>query len=97
VFFRQLLYIIVIPIPKSNKLKMKEPENLCLAVIRQVHAVLPSAHGKPLIPFYSQTGALDPADIKSIQCVVSRVEDRGKWGLVDRSGPLAHAVFTEAD
>jgi len=51
----------------------------------------------PPIPVYSQTGALDPADIKSIQCVVGRVEDRGKWGLVDRSGPLAHAVFAEVD
>ena len=49
------------------------------------------------IPFYSQSGALDPTDIKSIQCIVGYVEDRGKWGLVDRSGPLAHAVFTEAD
>jgi hypothetical protein len=37
--------------------------------------------------------ALDPADVKSI---VGRVEDRGIWGLVDRSGLLAHAVFTEA-
>jgi hypothetical protein len=39
------------------------------------------------IPSYSQNGALDPADIKSIQCVVGRVEDRSIWGLVDRSGP----------
>lgn len=74
-----------------------EPEIICLAVIRQVHATLPNAHGVPPIPVYSQTGALDPADIKSIQCVVGRVEDRGRWGLVDRSGPLAHAVFAEAD
>jgi len=32
-----------------------------------------------------------------IQCVVGRVEDRLKWGLVDRSGPLAHAVFAEVN
>jgi len=31
------------------------------------------------------------------QCVVGHVEDRGKWGLVDRSDPLAHTVFAEAD
>jgi hypothetical protein len=96
-FFGQLRYIVVIPIPKSKELKTKEPQNVCLAVIRQVHATLPNAHGVPPIPFYSQSGALDPTDIKSIQCVVGRVEDRGKWGLVDRSGPLAHAVFAEAD
>jgi len=76
---------------------MRKPKNLCLTVIQQVHAILPNAHGIPLILVYSQTGALDPADIKSIQCVVGRVEDRGKWGLVDRSGPLAHAVFAEVD
>jgi hypothetical protein len=49
------------------------------------------------IPSYSQNGALDPADIKSIQCVVGRVKGPLIWGLVDRSGPLAHAVFAEAD
>jgi len=96
-FFGQLRYIIVIPIPQSNELKTRKPENLCLVVIQQVHAILPNAHGMPPIPVYSQTGALDPADIKSIQCVVGRVEDRGKWGLVDCSGPLAHAVFAKVD
>ena len=96
-FFGQLQYIIVIPIPKSRELRTKEPLNLCLAVIRQVHAVLPNAHGVPPIPFYSQSGALDPADIKSIQFVVGHVEDWGKCGLIDRSGPLAHAVFVEVD
>ena len=96
-FFRQLLYIVVIPIPESTELKTKKPEVLCLAIIRQVHADLPNAHEILLIPSYEHTGALDPADIKSIQCVVGRVKDRRKWGLIDRSGPLAHAVFTEAD
>jgi len=95
-FFGQLLYIVVISIPGSNELETKEPESLCLAVIQQVKAILPNAHGIPPILFYLQTGALDLANIKSIQCVVGHVEDRGKWGLVDRSGPLAHAVFTEA-
>jgi hypothetical protein len=89
--------IVVIPIPKSKELKTNEPQDVCLAVIRQVHATLPNAQGVPLIPFYSQSGALDPVDIKSIQCVVGRVEDRGRWGLVDRSGPLAHVVFAEVD
>jgi hypothetical protein len=96
-FFGQLCYIIVIPIPESNKLKMKKHETLCLAVIWQVHINFPDAHMMPPISYYSQTGALDPTDIKSIQCIVSHVEDRGDWGLVDCSGPLMHAVFTEED
>jgi len=76
---------------------MKKPEDICLAVIWQVHTILPNTHGMLLIPYYLRTGGLDPADIKSIQCVVGRVEDRGTWGLIDHSGPLAHAVFAEVD
>ena len=96
-FFGQLLYIVVIPIPESTELKMKKPEDLCLAIIWQVHADLPNAHGILPILSYKHTGALDPADIKSIQCVVSRVKDQRKWGLINCSGPLAHVVFTKAD
>ena len=76
---------------------MKKPESVCLAVIWQVNTIFPNAHGIQPLPFYLHNGGLDPADIKSIQCVVGRVEDRGKWGLVDRSGPLAHAIFSEMD
>ena len=75
---------------------MKKAEDLCLVVIRQVHADLPNTYGILPILFYEQTGALDPTDIKSIQCIVGRVKDWKKWGLIDCSGPLAHAVFTEA-
>ena len=76
---------------------MEKPEDVCLAVIRQVHTILPNAHGILPIPYYKQTGALDPADIKSIQCIIGHVEDRGNWGLVDHSGLLVHAVFDEVD
>jgi len=50
-----------------------------------------------LVLYYLRTGSLHPIDIKSIQCMVSRIKDRERWGLIDRSGPLAHAVFTEVD
>jgi len=74
---------------------MKEPETLCLAVIQQV--VVPSAHMVLPVPYYLRTGSPHPVDIKSIQCMVSCVKDQERWGLIDHSGPLAHAVFTEVD
>jgi len=76
---------------------MEKAENICLAVIRQVKTIFPNADRLLPILCYKETGCLDPADIKSIQCIVGRVEDRGEWGLVGCSGPLAHAVFTEAE
>ena len=64
--------------PSSNarNLKRRSLKMFVLRVIWQVHTV---ARRESPIPFYSQSGALDPTDIKSIQCVVGRVEDRGKW------------------
>ena len=76
---------------------MMKPENVCLAIIREVQLDSPSAHQVLPIPTYSKTGALNPVDINSIQCVVGCVEDRGKWGLVDRSGPLAHGVYISVE
>ena len=95
-FFGQLLNIVVIPIPKSGELQMTEPETLCLVVIWQVH-LLSDSYPVLSVPSYSQTSALDPIDVKSIQCIVGHVKDRRKWALVDHSGPLAHAVFSEVD
>jgi hypothetical protein len=95
-FFGQLLYIVVIPIPQSRELQMTESKTLCLVVIQQVH-LLSNSHPALLIPSYLQTGALDPIDIKFIQYIVSHVKDKGKWSLVDYSGPLVHAVFSKAD
>jgi len=96
-FYRQLQYIVVIPIPESNELQTKKPKSLCLVVIRSVDTDFPNAHGTPPILFYLQTGALDLVDVKCIQCVVGCIKDWGRWGLVNHSGPLAHAVFTDMD
>ena len=96
-FFGQLLYIVVIPIPQSNELKTKKAENICLAIIWQVKTIFPNTHGLPPILHYKKRGHLNPADIKSIQCIVGHVEDCREWGLVNRSGLLVHAVFTKAE
>jgi hypothetical protein len=76
---------------------MKKPKNICLMVIWQVDTNFPNAYGMLLILSYSKERALDLTDIKSIQCVVGHIEDWGIWGLVNHSGPLVHAVFTEVD
>ena len=76
---------------------MKKTENICLAVIRQVKTIFSNAHGLPPILHYKKRGHLNPTDIKSIQCIVSQVEDHREWGLVNCSGLLAHVVFTKVD
>jgi len=64
---------------------------LPLPIPMQTHGPNPMGMKTPAIHY------LNPADIKSIQCVVGHIEDHGEWGLVDHSGLLAHVVFTEVD
>jgi hypothetical protein len=76
----------------------ERPEDICLAIIRQVKLETPNTHVSPEIPAYLRDGQLEVVDLKSVQCVVGRVKDhRGLWALIDRSGPLAHAIFANDD
>ena len=49
------------------------------------------------VPFYKQEGIVEVVDLNTIQCVVGRAKQTqgGWWGLIDRSGPLAEAVFID--
>jgi hypothetical protein len=49
------------------------------------------------IHYYSMEGRLHFVDVSSIQCLVGRVKDGDKWGIVDRSGSLARAMYANHD
>jgi hypothetical protein len=34
---------------------------------------------------YKEFGADEVVDLKTVQCVIGRVKDRGEWSIVDRS------------
>jgi len=40
-------------------------------------------------------GALHVVDVTSLQCLVGRIRDRGRWAIIDRSGQLARALYVE--
>lgn len=66
-----------------------------LAVIRSVK--IEEDHPRLDIHYYSEEGALDIVDVTTVQCLVGRVYDRGRWGIFDRSGSLSRAMYTEDD
>ena len=49
------------------------------------------------IHFYSSEGPLHVVDITSLQCLIGRIWDRDQWAIIDRSGSLARALYTEGD
>ena len=42
---------------------------------------------------YSNTTAQIVTDLQAVQCVVGRVQNRGRWGIIDRSGNSARTEF----
>jgi hypothetical protein len=84
-FFGQLGRILVLELPMAQKLHLTEPTTVIVAVIREVKAKLIDG-----IYYYEEFGADEVVDLETIQCVVGRIKDRGKWALIDRSDRVAN-------
>jgi len=79
-FFGQLCRILLLEIPSAQQLNLGEPTTVILALIREVKATLREG-----IYYYKDFGVEEVVDMKTVQCVVGRVKDRGEWAIVDRS------------
>jgi len=61
-------------------LNLGEPTTVILALIQEVKATLREG-----IYYYKDFGVEEVVDMKTVQCVVGRVKDRGEWAIVNRS------------
>ena len=85
IFFGQLGCILVLELPMAPKLHLTEPTTVIVAVIREVKAKLIDG-----IYYYEEFAVDEVVDLETIQCVVGRIKDRGKWALIDRSDSMAN-------
>ena len=86
-FFGQLERILVIELPVAPRLGITEPTTLVLALIQEVKVPLRDG-----IYSYKEFGAKEVVDLKTLQCVVGRVKNRGEWSIVDRSDNVVAQV-----
>lgn len=70
-------------------------ETLLLAVIRS--CTIEASDDRLDLHFYKQLGRTEVVDLTTIQCVVGRVHDRGRYAIIDRSGTLSRALYLEGD
>ena len=77
-FFGQLNHILVLELPPAPQLDLTEPTTLILALIQKVNVVL-----KDSIYSYKEFGVEEVVDLKTVQCVVGRVKNRGEWAIID--------------
>ena len=94
-FFGQLEHLFCIRLPECRDLGINTGTTILIAAIRTSVMDKNLNHkGLGLHP-YSRLGALNFVDLMNVQCLVGRVRDRNHWTILDRSGTLARAVYTD--
>ena len=79
-FFGQLCCILLLELLSAPWLKLDKPTTVILALIWEVKATL-----RESIYYYKKFGIEEVVDMKTVQCVVGRVKDRGEWAIIDQS------------
>lgn len=108
-FFGQLQHILVVnlgPVPSATP-PLLSAKTLLLAAIkpcieerppgRSRQATTTSGNVTRGITYYKRLGALDLVDIRTIQCVVGRVQDRGYFGIIERVGTVSTTLYVDED
>jgi hypothetical protein len=97
--YGQLLRILGLQLKASPLLNTTKTTTILLAVIQSCK--LSGSHASLDIHYYPDgaagRGFTEVVDLQCVQCVVARALDRKEWGIMDRSGSLARAVFVEGD
>jgi len=93
-YFGQLKTILVIELPPGIVPFITQPEMVVLAVISPRETTIETPLG---IPYYTEPTKATPraVDMNTLMCLVGRVEDRGRWAIIDRSGDMARAEFVD--
>ncbi|KAF7320300.1 hypothetical protein MKEN_00814800 [Mycena kentingensis (nom. inval.)] len=83
--------------PKSKKVKpITIPRWYSMIIVEVESCILTDVDKRLDLPFYKAMGRPHMTDATSLACVVGRVPDgQGGWGIVDRSGNLARAMYID--
>lgn len=112
VFFGRLLHIMVVdvgPVPTAVP-AVHSSRTFVLAAIqsciedrhggtrpRRPTSTAPGQNAAHRIPYYKKLGSIEVVDIQMIKCVVGRVQDRGRFGIIDRSGMVPTVGYADED
>ena len=96
-FYGQLLRVFCITIEASAAINLTQSETVILAEIQPCKIL--SRHSVLDIHYYKTYGTPLVFDATCIQCLVGRVKmdsiGVADWAIIDRSGTLAQAYYTE--
>jgi hypothetical protein len=93
-YFGQLKSILVIELPHGIAPSIVQSKTLVLAIVGTRNTTVETTLE---IPYYTEpkTATVSAIDVTTLMCLVGRINDRGRWAIVDRSGDSARAEFVD--
>ena len=93
-FYGRLQHIVRVDLPVEPAIDLAEPTTIVLALLNECKLV--ANHDVLDIHYYKkESSALEPVDLDCLMCLVGRVrlDDLRMWAIIDRSGPMARAIW----
>jgi len=82
-FFGQLKRLLVLELPAAPQLQLA---NLTTTILAVIQSVIPTLENN--IYYYKELGVIEVVDLTTVECVVGRIWDQGRWAIVDRSNNI---------
>ena len=95
IFYDQLESILDVFLPPTHTLDIMQPKHFLLALVTPC-----STRGKDAtrdVTTYEEMTRPVIIDIRTIECVVGRVQRGNTWGIIDRSGDITCTVFVDPE
>jgi hypothetical protein len=95
VFYGRLQSIVDVVLPPAATLNIQSSTRHLLAIIQPC-----STRGRDAtreLTTYVEMTAPVVIDVRTIECVVGRIQRGNEWGIVDRSGDFARTVFVDEE
>jgi hypothetical protein len=96
-FFGSLQHVLSLELPASRELNLSRPLPLVFVAVRTCITSTFSPVANYDIHYYSRLGGLNLVDLKTVQCLIGRVQVNNSFTILDRTGSLQRAWYNEDD
>jgi hypothetical protein len=94
-FFGSLQHVLSLELPASRDLHLSRPLPLVFVAVRTCITSTFSPVANYDIHYYSRLGGLNLVDLKTVQCLIGRVQVNNSFTILDRTGSLQRAWYNE--
>jgi hypothetical protein len=94
-FFGRLEHVVSFTLPTAQELGLDEPLYIVFTAIRTCNIANTTADIATGLDYLTGFSSLDILDLSCLQCVIGRVDTRGRVAVIDRTGSLQRSWYND--